>query len=453
MNNIIVEIFYDLVFLIISIFLFRIIQKRQRLNFVNILALSNLSVFPILSLISVANGRYINSFSFVEISRYYLSILLTAIGIFTFNLFVPNSIKNTNEISFILNKYIEIPIKKKFLFFISLFLISWFIKVANGLTAYGSASADKLIAMPYYITVIKQLSELLLSGITFIEISLIIINKHYQKWLFHFPIIVLTLPVVITSRAWFLWLFVVVFFMLYWTSKKLNYKKLIKYIPVVLLIFFFLFPLIIGYRTTMIEIRDEDQYVEGYDLILETFNRLTTKDYNDFELKNKENLSSRASFMEENIQLMNYASEDPMMGQLFLTSIMFVTPRFLVPNKFDYWGSFSSEIIIGRYYGINLRDISDNIPLYGYVDLLLPGCLIAGFIIALIIFTCFKISILWSKRNPIISISLITTILVSSFRVESHYIYFFSLFRNIIIIYIILIFINIINNYILHKSN
>ncbi|NSW46003.1 MAG: oligosaccharide repeat unit polymerase [Bacteroidales bacterium] len=451
MNNIILEILYNFLFLIIGMFMLNIYIKNNKLNIINILGLSHLTIFALLSLISIINGRIVNPFTFWEITRYYLSILLTTIGIFSFNIFLPKKLRYSTEINKLLKKYLSIPVKKKFIFFTITYIISWNIKITFNLSAYGSGNIDRVLALPYYIVVSKQLIEIILNGIAYIEIALIVINKSYIKWIYHLPIIISMIILVATSRSWFLWLFVLSILIYFWLNQKVNIKMFLKYLPIIFFIYLFLFPLIIGYRNTQVELNNENENLAGIELYRETLIRLWKKDYSEFKMKNKENLESRANFMEKNNLIMDEASIDPMMGELFFSSILYLIPRFFLPDKFVYFGAHSNEVIIGNYYGIPLTDISDNIPLYGYVDFLLPGCLLAGLIVSLIIYICFKIIMLLSDKFTILATSIFAIILVTSFRVEANYILFFSLLRNILVIYILIMLYDILRKYLLTK--
>ena len=126
-----------------------------------------------------------------------------------------------------------------------------------------------------------------------------------------------------------------------------------------------------------------------------------------------------------------------MNGLLFAFQASQVIPRALYPAKIQVGKATSPESIIFLFYGRKGFDMTDNLPAYGYLEFGYWGTFFVGVFQAILLMMFEWFAFRFQRIHPFLGLSVLTYAIYNHLNLEYHYITELSLFRELIILFLI----------------
>lgn len=372
--------------------------------------------FSLSPFVTLSNGGQLSDASTYNITMAYLSIVLFlfAIWVVKFIFYKPSKHLLFYEVLISVaqasQKYKSVTIG---LFVIS-FGLTMVIRSFYGYYAYGYRENTNL-TIPYIWVVVLFFTNQF--NTTFFLISLLNIS-YYRK--LSFPYIYIFLIFILSnfySRSFLIYAGLSLFTAYILTNRKVGLKLVLITSILAFFILSILFPFIKGFRNNYknLDFETKKNYIKAYQV---SYNKTISEDFDKYKMDNSKNLSFRTYFVDQNIdymkltQIMGHAN-----GQLFWSNFLLSVPRiFLGESKLKSAESY----LRNKYYGGVWLDQSDNLIMYGWVDLGLVGVFIAGLFYGSVIVILSNFAILL-KPYYLFAAAMLGGLFLYPFQPETHY--------------------------------
>ncbi len=152
------------------------------------------------------------------------------------------------------------------------------------------------------------------------------------------------------------------------------------------------------------------------------------------------NVAYRANSIARNIELMKLPGEEGryMNGLLFASQVAMVVPRALNPAKIETSGkSLSPERMVLFFYGRKEFDLSDNLPIYGFLEFGYLGALLVGLLQGLLLVVFEWFAFRFQRIHPFLGLSVLMYALYSHLNLEYPYSQELSMLREMLLFFLI----------------
>lgn len=415
--------------------------KPQKVNFIRIYILAFALHFAILPLYSFFKEWFSDRWIYNqgELFSAYLNLYFFLGGVllvlFLHNRFPKKYRKGVTIPKMLENQYSQIALRTAGIFFIIVigFLVGY--NFAFGFTYYASGTLERNLSVPYPLVVLKSLASIFVFGLVGYGALHLIRGRRY----FLFGLLLISSNVFLdwySRRNYILVFLTLVLFKIIIDRFKVSMKQtiLVGLIGIIVVKIFFPFLFIFRQITTEVAYSGQDatNLSKTFEVTQSKKGSLLAKDEN-------ENVEYRSNQIARNIEFMRFPGpeEKYMNGLILGTQIAAVIPRALYPAKIKLGKTLAPEGIILLFYGRNGFDLSDNLPLYGYLEFGYWGAFIAGIIqgIFLIIFEWF--AYYFNRIHPFLGLSVFMFAIYNHLNLEYPYVQEFGLLRDIIILFLI----------------
>ncbi len=420
--------------------LFKLLKPRK-VNLIRIYLLAFVLQFGIMPLygflIGWANGNW--PFIEEEILSAYWNLYAFAGGVLLVLFFydmMPKKFRRGWTIPQLLEKqYRDIPIKKATLYFAIImgFLLGY--NIYFGYTSYASGTLERNLSVPYPLVVAKSLSVIFACGLVGYGALHLIRGKKY---------LLLGLLLLLSNnfldlysrRKYLLVILLLIIVKLMIDKWRISVREIVAVASTATFILVVFFPFLFVFRQLTIQ---DPKNKSGNTDIVETYEISQSAKGEQLGKGLDENEAYRTNQIARNIEYMRYPGPEKnyMNGLLFAFQATQVVPRALYPAKIQFGKARSPESIIFLFYGRKGLDMTDNLPVYGYLEFGYWGAFLVGIFqaIVLVIFEWFAFG--FQRIHPFLGLSVMTYAIYNHLNLEYHYITVLSQLRELIILFII----------------
>lgn len=373
--------------------------------------------FSLSPFITISNGGQLSDATTSTITMAYLSIVVFLFGIWLvkFIFFKPNK---HNDFYQVLISVAKASIKYRQITLI-LFLLSFgttmAIRSIYGFYAYG-LNENTNFTIPYFSVVLLFFTNQF--NTTFFIISILNIS-YYRK--ISFPYFYIFLVFIITnfhSRGYLMGAGFSLFLAYILTNRQVGLKLALFSSVLAFLMLSFVFPFIKGFRTNYknLDFETKKNFVKSY---YSAYQKTITDDFDSFKEDNSKNLSFRTYFVGQNIAYMKLTQiMDHTYGGLFWSNFLLSVPRALLGEAKE---KASAETYLReKYFAGEWSDQSDNLIMYGWVEMGLLGVFITALFFAGIIRVLSYFAIIL-KQYYLFAAAILGALFLLPFQTESHY--------------------------------
>lgn len=263
-------------------------------------------------------------------------------------------------------------------FYVLVWVLRFHLANNYGVLSSGTGTAENLAAIPYVITVLRQLGDIAtISAVLWAAMRLWVVNPVYRN-----PALLILLPELgfslLRGRRVLLMSLVIVavgFFL----KRRVRFIHLAASAAVGFFILLFVFPLFLRFRAVYLENYSREQAVEIAEQSLKEI--LAEQDKAVAKELQQVNMATRPNIASFNIDLAMASQEHPpMWGRALLESALWSLPSVLYPQKI--YRSQPEELVL-VHYGFIGFDTASNWPAYGYADFGVMGGLVVGMVVGL----------------------------------------------------------------------
>lgn len=424
------EFFLGGLLLFVIIFQFKqSIKNRKSISLIDISIWITGTSFGLAPFILILYGGQLPEANLINVLLSYLGIFLFIIGLLAIKKNLKKSLLKKAVLIDIIKNVDRVNPKVVLFSYSIFFLVRAIFAFDYGIFTSGSATAERMQSLPYYLFVFRSLLDLVSWGCILWSIVKILSNKK----LILLPAIILiieTLMIFFRGRRQMLYLVFLFIYIYILLGYRINLRILIPSTLILIILINFIFPAFITFREISLNIKNPDlieNYSTSYYSLLQT-----GIDRSRFE----SNIAQRVYINSWNIDIISKSSlVDGLKGQAIISSILFVIPRPLLPFK----GLLKDpEYLINYNLGLGLNDSPSNWPAYGFADFGLLGGLIYGIFLGIILSFLQYFAAYNFNKFPFFSFTILGSVSFIAFFIEETPSAVFSVFRDIIIMYIML---------------
>lgn len=374
----------------------------------------------------------------------FLGGLLTVLAIFDR---LPKKFRRGWTIPQLLEKqYSDISMRVATIYFALIigFLLGY--NIYFGYTSYASGTLERNLSVPYSLVVLKSLAGVLVCGL--IGYGAIHLIRGKQFWFLGLLMLLSNnLLDPYARRKYMLVVLLLILIKLLIDRFKVKFREVIILGSAGLFILIVFFPFLFVFRQLTIEDpkgkKSNSDLAETYEISQGSRGERLSKGLQDNE-------AYRANQIARNIEYMRLPGNENnyMNGLLLAFQVSKVVPRALYPTKIESRQLNSPESIVFVYYGKKGFDMTDNFPIYGYLEFGFWGAFILGVIQGsiLIIFEWFAFQ--FQKIQSFLGLSALIYIIYYHLNLEYHYVKELSQLRELILLFLILWPISIVLKYV-----
>lgn len=314
--------------------------------------------------------------------------------------------------------------------YISTIVIRFIMAFIYGIFISGTATAERVASLPYYIFVLRSLLDLTLFGILLWSFAKILKNKKFTV-LPSIIIIIETAYLFLRGRRLLLFSLFMFLFVYLALGNKLN-KKIV-FFTFIIFIFFVstAFPFFLSFRNFFLGGGQlAGGLFESFTYSIETAYRTGIDKYS-----YQENIATRLYIMGWSMDIINKTGlYSGLYGIALLSNIIWAIPSFIMPLK----GSLvNPEALINFTFALNPVDSPSNWIAYAFADFGLVGSFFYGFIFGSLLSAADFITFKVSRLYPLLAFIIFGSFLYLSFMIEEMPASTFTIIRDCTILFVI----------------
>ncbi|MCB9307753.1 MAG: hypothetical protein H6565_14245 [Lewinellaceae bacterium] len=333
-------------------------------------------------------------------------------------------------------QYRDIPLKQAILYFAIVIGFLFGFNLYFGYTSYASGTLERNLSVPYPLFVLKSLSGIIVCGL--IGYGALHLIRGRQYLLLGLLLLASNNFIDLYSRRKYLLALMILILLKFLLDRfKISVRQvLVAGVSGLLLVTVF-FPFLFVFRQLTIvdpkNKKESSSFTELYQV------SQGNKGQN-LEKGLAENEAYRTNQIGRNIEYMKFPGTENrfMNGLLFAFQATQVIPRVFFPAKIQAGKSAFPEAIILFYYGKKAFDMTDNLPVYGYLEFGYWGAFIVGFMQALILILFEWFAYRFQRIHPFLGLSVLIYAIYRHLNLEYHYIAELSQIREIIILFLLI---------------
>ena len=413
--------------IVIAIHFTNNLAARNNLTLIDISVWITGISFGLAPFILFSLGGYFPDASNIDVIYSYVGIFLFIGGLLLVKKYLLKQQHKRMTLKHLLQQVNKISTRQIFFFYSAFFIVRLIYAFDYGIFLSGSATAERMSSLPYFLFVIRSLLDLIFFGILLWSISKIL----YNKKLFLLPsliIIIEGLLIFFRGRRQMLYLIFLFLYIYILFGYRVNIKLLIPGIAILLMLFNVIFPLFLSFRETTVKFTSSGDIIQDYKT---SYYLLSSTGVDEYIYRS--NVAQRVYINNWNINILNKSSlSEGLNGQAMAMCILWVVPRPLLPFK----GSLKDpELLISYTYGLSLKDSPSNWPAYGFADFGVIGSFIYGVLLGLILFSFQRFAINVFGRYPFFSFVIIGSVSFLAFFIEESPVAVFSVLRDTFILF------------------
>lgn len=332
-------------------------------------------------------------------------------------------------------QYRDIPLRQAVKYFLIVIgFLLWF-NIFFGFTAYGSSTLQRNLAVPYPLVVIKSLSAIVVCGLVGYGALHLIRGKQYL----YLGLLLLcsnNFLNLFSRRTYLLALIVLILFKLIMDRFRVSIRQVLVVGVVGLLVLQVFFPFLYVFRLLT---TDDPENKKQKGSLIETYEVSQGNRGYQLEKGLESNEAYRANQIARNIEFMRLPQKEGryMNGLIFGFQASAVIPRVLNPAKLETGKGLTPEAIILIFYGRKKFDLSDNLPLYGYLEYGFTGVFIVGIFQAILLIIFEWLVFQFQKIHSFLGLSVFMFFLYNHLNLEYPYLQELSSLRETLIFFFI----------------
>jgi hypothetical protein len=399
--------FASLILFFTTLHFLRLLKNRTTISFIDISILITGITFGLAPFISVFYGSSFPDEKPLNVAYSYIGIMLFLSGLVIVKKIFTNKIKNNFTLNSLLLSVNKINSKQVFIFYSAYFIIRLIFATKYGIFGSGSATSERMTALPYFLFVTRSLLDLTLFGVLVWCITKILINKK----IIVFPAIIIiieTLLIFFRGRRQMLFILFLFLYLYIILGYRINFKIFIPSLVILILMVNIIFPIFISLRDASLRTSQTGDVLNDYKASYYVLSR-TGIDKQYYE----SNVAQRVYINNWNIDILKKSSlSDGLNGQALAMCIIWAIPRPLLPIK----GSLKDpELLINVSYGLPLTDSSSNWPAYGFADFGVIGGLLYGLLLGLLLLSFQYFAKFNLKKFPFLTFIIIGSVTFTAF--------------------------------------
>ena len=423
---------------LVSFHFIKLLNNRRSITLIDISVLITGISFGLAPFILISSGGYFPKAEIMDVASSYFGIVLFIAGLLIIKKFFLEPSQKEINLQALLKKVNSINTKQAFFFYALYFIIRGIYALNYGIFMSGSATADRIISLPYYLFVARSLLDIIIFGILLWSITKTLYNRKLE--LIPFLIILIeSLLIFFRGRRQMLFLLFLFLYIYLLLGYRIRLKVLIPSIIVLIFLLNILFPVFISFRETTAMYSQSGDIIKDYKTSYYLLSR-TGIDADNYE----SNIATRVYINNWNTNILSKSSlTEGLNGQAMLMSIFWVIPRPMLPFKSSLK---DPELLINYHFGLSLKDSPSNWPAYGFADFGLIGALFYGIILGIILFLFQKFAVSNLKKYPFFSFIIIGSFAFLAFFIEESPVAIFSVIRDSFFLFIIFYIMRIFRN-------
>lgn len=415
--------------------------KSRKANLIRVYLLAFVLQFGIMPLYGFLIGWSRGSWPFQEdeMFRAYLNLYIFIGGVLCILLFydlAPKKFRRGWTIPQLLKKqYADIPLRKTIVYFLIIigFLIGF--NIYFGYTSYASGTLERNLSVPYPLVIAKSFSTIFVCGLIGYGALHLILGKKY---------LLIGLLLILSNnfldlysrRKYILVILLLILIKIMIDRWKVTVREIVVVSAAVAFLLAVFFPFLFVFR--QLTVNDPKNGTGNMD-INETYEIAQSSKGEQLGKGLEENEAYRTNQIARNIEYMRYPDADQryMNGLLFAFQASQAIPRALYPDKIQTGKVNSPESIIFFFYGRKGFDMTDNLPVYGYLEFGYWGAFIIGVFqaVLLVIFEWFAFR--FQRIHSFWGLSVLIYAIYNHLNIEYHYISEISSLRELILLYLL----------------
>ncbi len=425
-----VEFFFGAILLSVVFWQFRAsLRNRTGITLIDISVWITGTSFGLAPFVLMLYGGQFPEAELIDVVMSYFGILLFIAGLIIVKKYYKNTYEKNKSLADAIKRVHTINQKQVLLFYSIFFIVRAIYAFSYGIFSSGTATAERMQSLPYYLFVSRSLLDLVFWGCIFWSVVKIFSDKKLT-FLPTFILLIEILLIFFRGRRQMLF-FVFLFIYLYILSGyKINLRILFPTAATVVLLINIIFPVFISFREISLASNTNSSLLENYSYTYYTLSQAGIDN-----ISYKKNIADRVYINTWNIDILSKSSLiDGLKGRALLSSIIWVIPSPLSPAK----GLLKEpEYLINYSFGLGLKDSPSNWPAYGFADFGLLGGFIYGIALGLILFLTQSFAIYVNKNFPFYSFIIFGSLSFVAFFIEETPSAVFGVLRDIFLLYII----------------
>lgn len=426
----IIEFFLGGILLLIVLWQFRYsLKNRKDISLIDISIWITGTSFGLAPFVLFLYGGQFPTAKLTDVFMSYFGIVLFVTGLLFINKKFQKTFRKNKSLSDILTKVNNINPKQVLVFYVVFFIVRAVFALEYGIFSSGTATAERMQSLPYYLFASRSLLDLVFWGCIFWSIVKIL----HDKKLTLLPSLIMlieTLLIFFRGRRqmlYFVFLFIYIYILL---GYRINFKLLISSAAVLVILVNIIFPYFLSFREISLGSKNDLDLFENYTY---SYNILSRSGIDKYYYE--KNIADRVYINSWNIDILSKSSLfNGLNGQAMLLSIIKVIPSPFLPSK----GLLKDpEYFISYNFGLSLEDAPSNWPAYGFADFGLLGGLIYGLLVGLVLFLMQYFAHYNFKRFPFFSFIIFGSVSFLAFFIEESPVAVFSVLRDTILLYFI----------------
>jgi len=304
-----------------------------------------------------------------------------------------------------------------------------------GYTYYGSGSLERNLSVPYPLVVVKSLFTIFVYGLIGYGALHLLRGKKYLL----FGLLLLCSNNLLdwySRRNYMIVFIVLVLLKLILDRFRTSTRQVLVTGAALAFVWLVFFPFLFVFRSLTNEVaasnKGQTDFNEAFEATQGSRGHLLSKGLG-------QNTTYRSNQVARNIEFMRLPGSEGnyMNGLLLATQITSVVPRALNPSKLDTRKLLAPEGIILFFYGKKDFDLSDNFPLYGYLEFGFVGVLFAGIGQALFLILFEWFAHRFQRIHPFLGLSVLMLALYNHLNLEYPFTQELGFVRDLLILFCI----------------
>lgn len=425
----ILEFFSGGILLLIVIWQFNLsLKNRKDISLIDISIWITGASFGLAPFVLFLYGGQFPEAKLTNVFLSYLGIILFIAGLLIVKKYLKKSFRKNISLADTLIKVNNINPKLVLIFYLAFFIVRAVFAFSYGIFSSGTATAERMQALPYYLFVARSLLDLVFWGCIFWSFVKIL----YGKKLTLLPSLILMIEILLIffrgrrQMLYFVFLFIYLYIVF---GYRVNFKILIPAAAVIVILVNIVFPYFLSFREISLRSNSNLELLENYSYSYYTLSQSGIDKY-----YYEKNIADRVYINTWNIDILSKSSLlDGLNGQAMFSSIIWIIPSPFLPFK----GLLKDpEYLINYKLGLSMQDSPSNWPAYGFADFGLLGGLIYGLLLGLVLYLLQSFAHYNFKKFPFLTYVILGSVAFIAFFIEETPSAFFSVTRDIILLYL-----------------